>query len=1063
MASKAIKGITIEIGGNTTKLDKALSDSTKKSQSLQKELSAVNKALKFNPDSVELLTQKQDLLNERIEATSDQLRILKDAQSQVQAQFESGEIGAEQYRAFQREIVETESKLNNFTSQLEDTNNRLSVLQNGTNETVSEFDKLTNTIDEQQAELEDLADQYTEVILSQGKGSDEAKALASRISSLNTELQDNKDRLNDAESKAKQLASALDDTGQGAENSRGGFTIMKGALADLTANAIQSCISAIGDFIGSLFELSEATEEYRQMQAKLEGSATSFGYSIEFANEKYKEFYTYIGDDQMATNAITNLMGLGLETSNLEGLVDGAIATWSAYGDSIPIESLTESIAESINVGQVTGTLADTINWASLSNEKWNNILGEGSEAQKAFNKAISEGESVEDAFSSALASTSDAQERSNLVAGLLNETYGDSRTTYDQLAGSILDANEAELELKDTQADLGETIAPVNTAITDLKNKALEAILPVIESVVQAFLDLSKWLEENPEKAKVLQAVLIGLATAFGTLAVAMGIQSLIKGVTTAFQALNAVMKGNVFILVASLIAGLVTAFITLWNTSEDFRNFWINLWDTISSFVSSAVDSIVGFFTGLGDTIYETFSGIWSSIQDAWSGVTEWFSELVENIKTFFSDLWTSIQEIWTGVGEWFSTNVIEPIKEFFTPFVEWFLALFTSIKDFVVSVFEVIAQLAVGCWNTIQLVWSVVAEWFNANIVQPLVTFFTGLWTSITTLASNAWNGIVMIWTVVSTWFNTYIITPLTTFFTTLWTTITSLASDAWNGIVGIWTTVSTWFTTTVIDPVVNTFTGLWDKLKSGASGAWEGIKSVFNSVTSFFRSTFESAWTAVKNVFSTGGKIFDGIKDGIVNGFKAIVNAIIGGINKAIATPFNAINSALKTIKNFSILGQKPFKGLISTISVPKIPKLATGGFATGDTLANIGEDGREVVLPLDKNLSWADIMAEHLVSRMQNLFNNIDLIPDVNVPLEFNGSNFDRALENTFSKAQQNNTTLRELVELAQEYFPRFIEASKRQIVLDNGTLIGESIDLIDSKLGELSDFKDRGG
>ena len=1011
MASKAIKGITIEIGGNTTKLDKALSDSTKKSQSLQKELSAVNKALKFNPDSVELLTQKQDLLNERIEATSDELRILKEAQSQVQAQFENGEIGVEQYRAFQREVIQAESKLDTFTNQLNETNDRLSQLQSGTNETVSEFDRLSNTIDEQQTELEDLANQYTEVVLSQGKSSDEAKELASKISSLNSELQDNKDRLNDAEGEAKQLASALSDTGQGAKNSQGGFTIMKGALADLTANAIQSCISAIGDFIGSLFELSEATEEYRQMQAKLEGSATSFGYSIEFANEKYKEFYTYVGDDQMATNAITNLMGLGLETSNLEGLVDGAIATWSAYGDSIPIESLTESIAESINVGQVTGTLADTINWASLSNEKWNAILGEGSEAQKAFNQALADGESIEDAFSSALASTSDAQERSNLVAGLLNETYGDSRITYDELAGSIIDANEAELELKDTQADLGETMAPVNTAITDLKNKALEAILPVIESVVQAFLDLSKWLEENPEKAKVLQAVLIGLTTAFGTLAVAMGIQSLIKGVTTAFQALNTVMKGNVFILVASLIVGLVTAFITLWNTSEEFRNFWINLWDTISSFVSDAVNSIVGFFTG-----------IWSSIQDTWNGVTEWFSELVENIKTFFSDLWTSIQEIWTGVGEWFSTNVIEPIKAFFTPFVEWFLALFTSIKDFVVSVFEVIVQLAVGCWNTIQLVWSVVAEWFNVNIVQPLVTFFTGLWT-----------------------------------------TITSLASDAWNGIVGIWTTVSTWFTTTVIDPVVNTFTCLRDKLKFGDSGAWEGIKSVFNSVTSFFRSTFESAWTAVKNVFSTGGKIFDGIKDGIVNGFKAIVNAIIGGINKAIATPFNAINSALKTIKNFSILGQKPFKGLISTISVPKIPKLATGGFATGDTLANIGEDGREVVLPLDKNLSWADIMAEHLVSHMQNLFNDIDLIPDVNVPLEFNGSNFDRALENTFSKAQQNNTTLRELVELAQEYFPRFIEASKRQIVLDNGTLIGESIDLIDSKLGELSDFKDRGG
>lgn len=1010
MASKAIKGITIEIGGTTTKLDKALSNSTKKSQSLQKELTSINKALKFNPDSVELLTQKQEILNERIETTSDELKILKDAQSQVQAQFENGEIGVEQYRAFQREIVQSESKLKTFTTQLKETNDRLAQLQSGTNETVSEFDKLTNTINEQEKELSDLADQYVEVVLSQGKGSSEAKELASKIKSLNADLQDNKDRLYDAENKANKLATALNDTGQEAEDSRGGFTIMKGALADLTANAIQTCVSALGDFIGSLFELSEASEEYRQMQAKLEGSATSFGYSIEFATEKYKEFYMYVGDDQMATNAITNLMGLRLETSNLEGLVDGAIATWSAYGDSIPIESLTESIAESINVRQVTGTLADTINWASLSNEKWNAILSEGSEAQKAFNQALSDGESIEDAFSSALASTSDIQDRSNLVAGLLNETYGDSRTTYDKLAGSILNANEAELELKDTQADLGETMAPVNTAITELKNKALEAILPVIEKVAQAFLDLSNWLEENPGKAKVLQGILIGLAGAFGTLAVAMGIQSLIKGLKVAFEGLNATMKANVFILVASLIAGLVTAFITLWNTSEEFRNFWKNLWNIISSFVGDAVNNIIEFFTD-----------IWSSIKEAWSGVTEWFSNLVENIKTFFSNLWLSIQEIWSGIGEWFNVNVIEPIKSFFTPFVQWFLALFKSIKDFIVSVFEVISQLAIGCWNAIKLVWNAVAEWFSVNIIQPLVNFFTELWGSITTLASNAWNG-----------------------------------------IVEIWTTVSTWFKSNIIDPVINTFTELWDKLKSGASSAWDGIKSVFTSVTSFFRSTFESAWTAVKNVFSTGGKIFDGIKDGIVSAFTTVVNAIITGINKVVAIPFNAINSVLKKIKNIKILGAKPFDGLIATISVPQIPKLATGGFAIGDTLANIGEDGREVVLPLEKNLSWADIMAKHLIERMQTLSSKMSFTPDSTIPFKFNASNFNRALETTFDKSHQNNV-LRELVDLAYEYFPRFIEASNRQIVLDNDILIGESIPLIDRKLGELSNFKNRGG
>ena len=153
---------------------------------------------------------------------------------------------------------------------------------------------------------------------------------------------------------------------------------------------------------------------------------------------------------------------------------------------------------------------------------------------------------------------------------------------------------------------------------------------------------------------------------------------------------------------------------------------------------------------------------------------------------------------------------------------------------------------------------------------------------------------------------------------------------------------------------------------ETIKNGAKAAWEGIKSVFSAVANFFGTIFSNAWNAVKAVFSTGGKIFDGIKDGIVNAFKTIVNAIITGINKVVAIPFNAINGFLNGIRTIDILGIKPF-GWVGTINVPQIPLLATGGITTGATLAMIGESGKEAVLPLEKNTGWMDTLAEKINS------------------------------------------------------------------------------------------------
>ena len=181
--------------------------------------------------------------------------------------------------------------------------------------------------------------------------------------------------------------------------------------------------------------------------------------------------------------------------------------------------------------------------------------------------------------------------------------------------------------------------------------------------------------------------------------------------------------------------------------------------------------------------------------------------------------------------------------------------------------------------------------------------------------------------------------------------------------------------------------------FDNMKNKAGSAVSGIKEAFSGIPEWFRTTFTKAWTNVKNVFSKGGKVFVGIKDGILSGLKSVINALIKGINKVVAIPFNGLNAALNKIKNVKILGHKPFSKLIGTISVPQIPMLAKGGVITSPTIAMMGEyagakTNPEIVTP-------QSILRETISSSNDELINAllsatgriIKAINDSNVTLE----------------------------------------------------------------------------
>lgn len=341
------------------------------------------------------------------------------------------------------------------------------------------------------------------------------------------------------------------------------------------------------------------------------------------------------------------------------------------------------------------------------------------------------------------------------------------------------------------------------------------------------------------------------------------------------------------------------------------------------------------------------------------------------IGNASGTFSAWGEWLNGIWESISTWFS-NTISAIGDFFS-------RVWNGIKEGAKSAVDAI----VGFFSNI-------AVWYYTNVIEPINNFFIGLWQSIKDTAKSVADWFVEAWN------------NIKDFFVNLWTKIKDGAVNGWNNIKNVFSTVGTWYYTNVIEPVNNFFSGMWDKVKNGAKNAWDGIKSVFSTVANFFGDIFSKAWKKVKDIFSTGGKIFDGIKDGIVNAFKAIVNAIITGINKVIAVPFNGINWALNKIKSIEILGLKPFDW-ISTISVPQIPKLAKGGITNGATLAEIGEAGREMVLPLEANTQWMDLLADKINQRQGRS------IP-TKLILQVNGRTFgETAIENINEITKQTGT------------------------------------------------------
>ena len=428
----------------------------------------------------------------------------------------------------------------------------------------------------QQQRIEKLSQGLSESAKQFGETDSRTLKWKQSVNEATAELNRMKSQLSGLENSVDDVGDAMDDAG----NSTSSFGSILGAGALI--EGAKAIVGAFGDII-------ESAKEYRKIMASLETSSQAAGYTTEQTTETFRQLYGVLGDDQTAATATANLQAVGFSQEELTQLTDAAIGAWAKYGDSIPIDSLSEAINETIKTGTVTGTFADVLNWAGQS----------------------------EDDFNAKLAEASNESERANMVLqAMVDQGLAQAGEAWQQNNQDIVAANEA-------QADLNESLGELSKILSPVANFAAQFEADLVGKLVE----LAGAVSEAVSSGNPLVAVFAGLATGATVLAVALNFSAIVQTLSKALGALkvavmgvSAAMAANPIGLVVSLIAGLVAAIAVLWTTNEDFRNAVIEIGKQIGEFVSNLVDTVVKFFT---KTIPDAFNAVINFVKTNWQGL--------------------------------------------------------------------------------------------------------------------------------------------------------------------------------------------------------------------------------------------------------------------------------------------------------------------------------------------------------------------------------------------------------------------------------------------------------
>ena len=987
-----IKGITVEIGGDTTGLEKALKNVNSTIKNTQSQLKDVNRLLKLDPGNTELITQKQRALKDAIGATSEKLETLKQAQEQAKQQLENGDLGQDKYDALQREIIETEQELRRLQEEAASTSVALSKIDQAGKKMEAFGDSVTSA----GQKIMPASMAVTGLGAAAVKTATDFDEGMSKVAAISGATGDDLDALRD---KAREM---------GAKTK---FSAAEAAAAmEYMAMAGWKTEDMLGGIEGIMNLAAASGEDLATTSDIVTDALTAFGMSADdsahfadilaAASSNANTNVSMMGETFKYCAPIAGALGFSAEdTAQAIGLMANAGIKGSQAGTAL--RTIMNNLAGEVKItGSALGEVTIATTNADGSMRDLSDILAN---CRGAFSQ-LSESEQ---------AAAAEALVGKNAMSGflaLMNAGEGDieklssaidscSDTFVKTVDGAIIPMSQAleegvewieeyngvsEKMAAVMQDNLGGQLTILKSQIQELAISFGEMLMPAIRAIVskvQAFVDKLNNMSESQRKAVLtigliiaaLGPLLVILGTVISRVGVAMqgfvklatGVKKLgvaVKAGTGIFGKIGAALGGisAPVLAVIAVIAVLVAAFKHLWDTNEEFRNAITAIWNGIVNKIQAFCQGIVDRLNALG---FE-FGSIVDALKSLWDGLCQFLAPVFEAAFSVVSTVLGSVLNVITGL-------------------LDVFIGLFT------------------GNWSQL---WDGVKE------------IFSGVWDAITGLLDTALNLLKSLAEVVFGWFGTT--------WESVWTGIKSFFETIWNGIVafftGIWNTiVST--VTAQINAVKTLVTTVFNAIKTTATTIWNGIKTAISTVVDGIKSKVSSAFESVKN---TATNLFNGIKN--------TATSVWNGIKTAIVTPIEAardkIRSALDAVSGFfsGLKLQLPHiklphfrvSGTLS-ISPPSVPHLSIdwykeGGIMTkptvfgmnGSALMAGGEAGSEAILPL----SGFYKQLEAMLTEKLNMHN-------------------------------------------VEKYLAVIAANSGKGIYLDDGTLVGRLLPAIDSGLG----------
>jgi TP901 family phage tail tape measure protein len=1043
-----IKGITVEIGGDTTGLDKALKTVNTSIRSTQSALKDVNRLSKLDPSNTELLSQKQRLLKDAIAATKEKLDSLKVAQEQAKQQLENGELGQDKYDALQREIVETEEELRRLQQEAATTNTALSKIDVAG----KKMETVGNSIAGAGKKMMGVTTVIGGVGVAAVKTAADFDSAMSQVAAVSGATGKDFDALRN---KAREMGAKTKFSATEAAEAMNYMAMAGWKTEDMLdgIEGVMNLAAASGEDLATTSDIVTDALTAFGLSAKDSGH---FADILAAASSNANTNVSMMGETFKYCAPIAGALGFSAEdTAEAIGLMANAGIKSSQAGTAL--RTIMNNLAGDVKIsGKAIGDVTIATTNADSSMRDLSDILAD---CRSAFGN-LTESEKAQAAESLV---------GKNAMSGFLalmnagEDDIAKLSSAIDNCDGS------AEKMAMTMQDNLAGQLTILKSQLQELAISFGDILMPAIRSIVsklQGFVDKLNGMDEGTKRTIVTIALLVAsigpllviIGTAISKIGVAMqGVVKLancisklkvsVQGGTGVLGKLGAALGGisAPVLAVVAVIAVLVAAFVHLWKTNEGFRDAIIGTWnrikDTISGFCQGIVDRLnaLGFqFTDIVDVLKTVWDGFCQVLAPIFEGV---FNNIA-NILSTVTGVITGILDVFIGIftGNW--SQAWTGVKEIFSSIWNGISSFFTNILNVIKGVADVVLGWFGTSWNE---VWTNIKTFFE-GIWNGIATFFTTIWE---TLKNVVTVGIMAIGSILSAAFDI-----ITLPFRFIWENCKEIIISVWDAIKSKVTTVIhavASVISTVMNAIKTVFSTVWNAIKTVVTTVVNAIKSVVTTVFNAIKNTATTVWNAIKNAVTTPVNaikssvttVFNSVKStvsSIFNGIKSTATSVWNGIKSAITTPIeaakNKVKSVVDAIKGF-FSGMKislphiklPHFKVTGKLSIapPSVPHLSIdwykeGGIMTSPTIFGMngsslmagGEAGAEAILPL---------------------------------------AGFYKQLEAMISSHL--NTSAME------KYLAVIADNSSKGIYLEDGTLVGHLLPAIDGELGKAQKLQRR--